>query len=358
MMSPSEISEHTVTVGGHTTFYRAAGPQDGPLVILCHGWPEQSLSWRHQLPVLGGLGFRAIAPDMRGYGGSSAPTTHDAYALEHIVGDMLNLLTVFERPSAIWVGHDWGSAVVWSIASHHPEKVQGVASLNVPYFTIEQGFDNVVDLVDRNVYPEDQFPVGQWDYMKYYEENFDRATEVMNSDPYNLVKALFRKGSPNGLGQPAVTASIRAAGGWFGGAASPPNLPRDEDVVSEDDVFDYAAGLERNGFFGPNSWYMNHEANEAYAATAVNDYILDMPALFLAGRYDQTCEATQSELAHPMHAHCRNLTVFTIDSGHWMAQEQPHLVNAALTGWIAEQLPETWPIEADAPADDAIDDEA
>jgi pimeloyl-ACP methyl ester carboxylesterase len=350
-MNPAEISEHTITVGGHSTFYRASGPEDGPLVIMCHGWPEQSLSWRHQLPVFGGLGFRAVAPDMRGYGNSSAPAEHEAYGLEHIVEDMLNLLNVFERESAIWVGHDWGSAVVWSMASHHPEKVQGVASLNVPYFTIEQGFDNVVDLVDREVYPEEQFPVGQWDYMKYYEENFDRATQVMNADPYNMVKALFRKGNPEGVGKPSITSGIRAAGGWFDGAEGPPNLPRDEDVVSEDDVFDYAAGLERNGFFGPNSWYMNHEANEAYAESAVNEFILEMPVLFLAGRYDFTCESTESELAHPMYAHCQNLMVHTVESGHWMAQEKPREVSAALADWIATQLPASWPTTPDATAD-------
>lgn len=342
-MNPAEVTENTITIGGHTTFYRACGPEDGPLVIFCHGWPEQSLSWRHQLPVFGSLGFRAIAPDMRGYGNSSAPAAHDAYGLEHIVGDMTALLGVLERESAIWVGHDWGSAVVWSIASHHPEMVTGVASLNVPYFTIEQGLENVVDLVDRDVYPEEQFPVGQWDYMLYYQENFDRATEVMDADAYNMVKALFRSGNPDGVGKPAGTATIRSSGGWFDGAASAPNLPRDESVVSEDDVFDYAAGLEKNGFFGPNSWYMNHEANETYAASAVNEFILDMPTLFLAGRYDYTCESVESELTHPMHAHCQNLTVEVVDSGHWMAQEKPRSVNASLTRWIASQLPESWP---------------
>jgi len=349
-MNPAEITEHSIATDGHTTFYQASGPEDGPLVIFCHGWPEQSLSWRHQLPVFGAMGFRAVAPDMRGYGKSSVPAESSAYALEHVVGDMTSLLAALDRASAIWVGHDWGSAVVWSIASHHPEMVQGVASLNVPYRTIEQGLDAVVELVDRHVYPEDQFPVGQWDYMHYYLENFDRATKVMDTDAYNTVKALFRKGDPAGLGQPAGTASIRSGGGWFGGQSGAPDLPRDEDVVTEDDVFAYAAGLEANGFFGPNSWYMNHDANKAYASAGVDDPILDMPALFLAGRFDYTCESVESELGHPMHAHCRNLTVEVVDSGHWMAQEKPRAVNASLIRWIATHLPQSWPA-ASSPVD-------
>ena len=88
---------------------------------------------------------------------------------------------------------------------------------------------------------------------------------------------------------------------------------------------------------------MNHEANEEYTSQAVNEFILEMPALFLAGRYDYTCESVDSELTHPMHAHCQNLTVEVVDSGHWMAQEKPRSVNSALIRWIATQLPDSWP---------------
>ena len=342
-MNPAEVTQHSVTVGGHTSFYLASGPEDGPLVMLCHGWPESSLSWRHQLPLLGALGFRAVAPDLRGYGRSSAPKNHEAYALEHIVGDMLGLLGALGHQAAIWVGHDWGSGVVWSVASHHPERVLGVASLNVPYFTVEHGLDNLIDLVDRDLYPEAEYPAGQWEYMRYYEEHFDRATAVMDADPYNMVKAVFRKGSADGEGKPSGTAMVRKQGGWFGGADSAPNLPRDPAVVTEDDVFDYAAGLERTGFFGPNSWYMNHEANLAYTESAVNNLVLDLPVLYLAGRYDYTCQSVTSELADPMRVHCPNLTEAIVDCGHWMAQEAPREVNAHLTRWIAYQLPDCWP---------------
>ena len=84
-------TENSVRTNSHRTFYLAAGPESGPPVIMCHGWPELSISWRHQLDCLGNLGFRAIAPDMRGYGRSTIYKRHEDYALEKIVDDMIGL---------------------------------------------------------------------------------------------------------------------------------------------------------------------------------------------------------------------------------------------------------------------------
>ena len=342
-MNVNDTTSHVVEVAGHRTAFLAAGPENGPLLIFVHGWPELSRSWRHQLPVFGGLGFRAIAPDMRGYGDSSNYPRLQDYAQEPIVGDLIGLLDALGGDRAIWVGHDWGSPVVWNLASHHPDRCHAVANLCVPYWTLERGFQQAVDLIDRAVYPADQFPVGQWDYMKYYEENFERATAVMDASPYNMVKALFRKGNPAGQGKPSVTAFTRAQGGWFAGADQAPDVPADFDVVTEEDLAVYAAALGRNGFFGPNAYYRNHEANAAYALTAVNDGELAMPVLFLAARYDYTCESTKSRLAEPMRDHCRNLTEATLNTGHWMAQERPAEVNAVLARWLADQLSDVWP---------------
>ncbi len=347
-MSTATITEHTATSPRHTTFYLEAGPKDGPLVIFVHGWPELSLSWRHQLPCMASLGFRAVAPDLRGYGHSSVYRTHEAYAQEHIVADMVALLDSLGADKAVWVGHDWGSPVVWNVASHHPDRCLAVASLCVPYYTLERGLDSIIPLIDRRVYPESEFPAGQWEYMRFYEENFDIVTKQFEAHPYNLVKALFRKGDPAGFMKPSVTSYVRKMGGWFRGAPSAPDVPRDPDVVSEEDLRVYASALERNGLFGPDSFYMNHAANAAYAAKAANGGYLDMPALFLAARYDYTCESISSRLAEPMRTYCRDLSETIIASGHWMAQEKPVQVNAALTQWLARKVPQAWPKWADA----------
>ena len=343
-MSLTAITENVAKSKRHTTFYLAAGPQDGPPIIFLHGWPELSISWRHQLPAFGALGYRAIAPDMRGYGRSSVYPRKEDYALEEIVEDMRELLDHLGRERAIWVGHDWGSPVAWSLASHHPELCTGVASLCVPYFTLERGLDAVMPLVDRTIYPEETFPAGQWEYMRFYEENFAAATKGFDADPYGTVKAMFRKGNPEGQLRPAVTAYVRKNKGWFAGKGSAPDVPRDGDVVTEEDLRAYAAALERNGFFGPDAWYTNHKANAAYTAKAVNGGRLDMPVLFLAALYDYVCESVASRLAEPMGEKCSDLTRVVIDSGHWMAQEKPAEVNRALVHWLATWVPTSWPV--------------
>jgi len=335
------VTEHTVKTARHTTGYLACGAKDAPPLVFCHGWPELSLSWRHQLPAFAALGFRCVAPDMRGYGRSSTYTTHEAFAQEEIVADMLELLASLGHDKAVWIGHDWGSPVVWNIAAHHPEKTVGVASLCVPYLPAGFTLDSVVPLVDRTVYPADRFPAGQWDYQFFYEESFDKACKGFEANVRNVVKALFRKGDPGRVGKPAPTAMVRMAGGWFGGGACP-DLPRDSDVLTEQDMEAYAAALERNGFFGPDSWYMNHKSNAAYSAKAKQGGKLAMPVLFLHGAYDTTCETIKSKLAEPMRRNCADLTEVVVESGHWMAQEKPAAVNAALAKWLAAKLPDYW----------------
>jgi soluble epoxide hydrolase / lipid-phosphate phosphatase len=261
------ITEHTTKTTRHTTFYLAAGPENGPLVIFIHGYPELSISWCYQLPAFAALGFRAIAPDMRGYGRSSVYSRQSDYAQEHIVRDMLDLIDSLGRESAVWVGHDWGSPVVWNLASHHPERSNAIASLCVPYYTIERGLDHTLTLVDRKVYPESEYPAGQWDYMRRYEENFAEAIAAMDANVRSFLKLAFRKGNPEGEGKPAITATARRNRGLLGGSVLP-DIPRDGDIVGEEDLSAYTSALENNGFFGPSSWYMNHAANAEYARSA------------------------------------------------------------------------------------------
>jgi soluble epoxide hydrolase / lipid-phosphate phosphatase len=336
------ITEHTARTRRHTTFYLAAGPENGPLIVFLHGWPELSVSWRHQLPALAALGFRTIAPDMRGYGRSTVYPQHSDYAQEHIVMDMLELLDSVRREKAVWVGHDWGSPVVWNLASHHPQRCHAVGSLCVPYYTLERALDHTLTLVDRELYPVSEFPAGQWDYMRYYEENFSEAIAPMDANVYEFVKLLFRKGDPARERKRAFTATARRNHSFLG-MTPIPDLPRDNDVVSAEDLSIYVSALMRNGFFGPGSWYMNHGINAEYAKKAQNGGYLDMPVLFLNAQYDSVCDCTHSRLPEPMRTYCRNLAEQTIRSGHWLAQEKPVEVNAALVKWLATTVPDVWP---------------
>ena len=291
------LMEHVAKSRRHVSFYLTCGRSGATPIIFLHGWPELSISWRHQLPVFAGLGFHTIAPDLRGYGRSSVHPHHEDYALEEAVADMMDLIEAIGLRKAIWVGHDWGSPVVWSIAQHHPERCHGVVSLCVPY--IPEGFapETIIPLSNRKTYPEDHFPAAQWDYQLFYRENFDAARAGFESSVRDTVRVLFQAGDPNGRGKPARTAFIRANLGWFGKANRAPTVPRDSTVLTEEDEHRYVASLERNGFFGPDSWYMNSDANAAFAKRAKKNWHLTMPVLFLHAAYDYVCETIESRLA-------------------------------------------------------------
>ena len=102
-----------------------AGEPGNPAVVLCHGFPESSHSWRHQLAPLAAAGYHVLAPDQRGYGRSSAPRDVAAYGVEHLAADLLGLLDATGHDDAVFVGHDWGALVVWDLARLHPSRVRG-----------------------------------------------------------------------------------------------------------------------------------------------------------------------------------------------------------------------------------------
>ena len=149
---------------------------DGTPVIFLHGWPDLALGWRHQLLALGALGFRALAPDMRGYGQSTVHPAKTDYALEACVADMLELLASTGREAAVWVGHDLGAPVAWAIASHHPERTLAVAALCVPYMPQGMSPPKLVELVDRSGY--DSLWVG--DHISFHIPIFDPLLQLVH----------------------------------------------------------------------------------------------------------------------------------------------------------------------------------
>jgi pimeloyl-ACP methyl ester carboxylesterase len=342
--SKTEVTEHVVTTARHTTFYLAAGPEEGPVILFLHGWPDLSIGWRHQLPVFAGLGFRAIAPDMRGYGRSRVHARHEDYQVREIVDDMLELLDAIGAKKAILVGHDLGSPVAFCLATHHPERCHAVVGLAMPYIKDGAAIENLVPLIDRSVYPEAEFPVGQFDYILFYKESFEKARRDFEANLPNFLRLIFRRGDPEVVGQPALLAWIRKNGGWFemfGGVV--PELPIDPEVLTVEDLQRYVEGFSRSGMFGPSSCYMNEARNVDFAKQAQNGGWIDLPVLFLHAAYDSVCETLRSRLAEPMRRHCTNLTERVVESGHWMQQERPAALNAVLAAFIAEKLPAVWP---------------
>src|SRR3954454_19990110 len=112
-------SSRTISANGIEIFLLEQG--EGPLVVLCHGWPESWYSWRHQIAALAAAGFHVVAPDMRGYGKSDMPKAVDQYTLFHLVGDMVGILDALEARTAVIVGHDLGARVAWQAAQMRPD---------------------------------------------------------------------------------------------------------------------------------------------------------------------------------------------------------------------------------------------
>ena len=127
----TDVTHRTVETNGIRMHLAEAGK--GPLVVLCHGFPESWYSWRHQLAALGEAGFRAVAPDMRGYGQTGRPEAIDQYTLFHMIGDMVGLLDSVGAEQAVIAGHDWGANAAWHAAQLRPDRFRGVVGLSVPF---------------------------------------------------------------------------------------------------------------------------------------------------------------------------------------------------------------------------------
>lgn len=340
------LTENTFTHSGDkTTFYWSAGPTQGPLVIFVHGWPSNGEVWKSQLLALAALGFRTIAPDTRGYGRSSVPKEPSEYALEHHVSDLLALLVHLGREKAVWIGHDWGSGLVSAFAAQRPQNCVAAAFIAVPYRMIENGLEGEVALSNREIYPEAEFPYAQWEYQAYHVEQPEASASQLHANVAATVKALYRPAGPEAYGKPSRLAFVRKGGGWWGGAASAPDLPFEGTLYKDDKpAFDrMVAEFEKNGFEGPNAYYLNHEANKKYAQSAPNGGRLSYPTLFSHAKWDGVCDTTLSNLADPMREYCEDLTEVTIDAGHWVGQERPNETNAAIVRWIATKIPTYFP---------------
>src|SRR5882672_3836745 len=133
-----------------------SGPKDGLPVVLCHGFPELAYSWRHQLPALAAAGFRAIAPDQRGYGRSSRPDDVTSYDIEHLTDDLAGMLDALKLKDAIFCGHDWGGIVSWQMPLWHKDRVRGNIGVNTPF--IARGPMDPIAMM-RAVFGEDMYIV-------------------------------------------------------------------------------------------------------------------------------------------------------------------------------------------------------
>jgi pimeloyl-ACP methyl ester carboxylesterase len=303
--------------------HEAGNGGERPPVVFCHGFPELAYSWRHQLPAVADAGFRAIAPDQRGYGSSSAPEEIEAYSLGHLCGDLADLLDALEIERAVFVGHDWGGFVAWAMPVLFPERCAGVVGLCTPYTPFPS-----TDFL-RSMFGEDPEKM----YMLWFQEPGVAESQL---DPRS--RLVFEKLTVGGTdpARLAEAGTARKAGATFNPFIDLENLPElGERLLSPEELDVYASTFGSTGFRGGINWYRNIDRNLA-EHPEVGTVELDLPALMILAEWDP---ALPPALAANMPNMCSDLEMHTIArAGHWVQQEYPEEVNDLLIDWLTRRF--------------------
>lgn len=333
----STLVSHTHTTPRHSTHYLECGPPDGPLMIFVHGWPSIGLMWRAQMNAFAADGWRCVAPDLRGYGRSGTPADKDAYAIGEVVADMVELHDHLGGEPAIWVGHDWGSVVVGDLAAHEPERSRGVVLTSLAYYPEGHAMATVIPLVDRTIYPTDEYPDGQWDYYRYYTTHFESAVADLDADLASSLASIYQPGNPAGVGKVSPNAVVSRNGGRFGAAHHAPPTEPDPALWPPADFEALVQAFQAHGFGPGCAWYLNDDANLDFANRASDGGRLSQPVLFVNGDFDQICSITGNRQGDPMRAACTDLTETSMPAGHWLPLERKEDHIEAIRTWLREK---------------------
>jgi pimeloyl-ACP methyl ester carboxylesterase len=323
----AEITHRKVQANGIYIHLAEAG--EGPLVLLCHGWPESWYSWRHQLKALAEAGYRAVAPDMRGYGETDRPEAIEDYTIFHLVGDMVGLLDALGADRAAIVGHDWGAPVAWHAALVRPDRFRAVAALSVP-------FRPRGPVRPTTVMPQTE---NSWFYQLSFQEPGVAEAEF-ERDPRSSIRRLLYSASgdvprPTPVDAPgdAAPGMVPRAGGLLSRMIDPDPLPP---WLTEADIDVYANAFARTGFRGGLNWYRNIDRNWGLTAPFAGLKVT-VPALYIAGDRDLVVGFTGAErLIASLKQNVTDLRdiVMLPGCGHWTQQERPDEVNALLLRFL------------------------
>jgi len=315
----SEITHRELETNGIRMHVAEQGT--GPLIVLCHGFPESWYSWRHQLAALSAAGFHAVAPDMRGYGRTDAPAEIEAYTLCHLVGDMVGLVGALGETSAVIAGHDWGAPVAWHAALMRPDVFRAVIGLSVPYRP------------RGPVRPTTAMP--RTDDTVFYQLYF-QTPGVAEAELEQDVRATIRRLAYGGSGDaPAreTIAMVPRQGGFLQHMTDPETLPP---WLTAADVEFYAGEFARTGFRGGLNWYRNIDRSWELLAPFAGARV-SVPALYVAGDRDLVVRFPgMDQLIPNLSKFVPRLrrTVMLPGCGHWTQQERPREVNDAMLEFL------------------------
>lgn len=327
MNDRSTIRHRQLQVGDLSMHVAEAG--EGPLVLLCHGFPECWYSWRHQLTALAAAGYHAVAPDMRGYGRTDAPAPVDAYTIMHLVGDMTGLLSALGEQQAVIVGHDWGSIVAWSAALLRPDRFRAVVGMSVPFLPRMP----VKPTTMMRAMAGDRFL-----YILYFQEPGKAEAELDPRARETMAGILYTASGSIEPGHVKRMVELPKSAGFLDAMVQPEILPG---WLSKDDLEVYVGEFERTGFRGGLNWYRNFDRNWELLAPFA-DLKIKVPALFVGGLRDAVVTgpefAGESPTVQMLGSFCDDLRgkVLIEGAGHWNQQEAPEQTNTALLDFLAD----------------------
>lgn len=312
MTNSSDFPKPTIVPvnGVELEVFEAGRVNKGKPIVLCHGWPEHAYSWRHLMPVLAEAGYHVIAPNQRGYGNSSRPAEVTDYDIEHLSGDLVALLDHYGYEDATFVGHDWGAFVVWGLALLHPNRVNKVINLSLPYQV--RGETPWIEVME-------QFLGGDF-YFVHFNRQPGVADAVFDANPAQFIRNLYRKNVPPAPPEPGMAFINLAL------TEAPPGEP----VMSDSDLAVYISGFKTSGFTGGINWYRNLDRNWHQLADV--DPIIQQPALMIYGDRDPFGPRSET-----LTEFVPNVEVVGLDCGHWIQEEMPEETNQLITKWLEQQ---------------------
>lgn len=295
---------------------RVAVLGDGPPVVLCHGFPQLWYAWRHVMPLLAEAGYTAIAPDLRGYGGSDVPEPVAAYRQDLICADLIELLHVLGHERAVYVGHDLGGWVVWHLAACEPHGVRAVCSVGTPYAA--PGRAPLTELWRRSP--------GTFDYQLHLQRP-GVAERELAADVARTITLLVRA-PDEGVCALDRYADVRARGGLL--VDLPADAPRSR-LLTADDLAYYVAAFQATGFGGAVNWYRNHESTWSWLLDHARHPIRHPALLVSPGRDPVLTEDLSAGLERVVP---RLERARLPDCGHYVPEEEPARLARLIVDWL------------------------
>ena len=300
-----------------------AGPKDGLPVVMCHGFPELAYSWRHQMPALAAAGFRAIAPDQRGYGLTSRPENVREYDMVHLTGDLAGLLDALGLKKAVFCGHDWGGLIVWQMPLYHPDRVAGVIGVNTP-FLARPPIDPIMGM--RAMFGENM-------YIVYFQKPGE-ADAALAKDVGKSFRFFMRKNGMSAADYGKLPKEARNLE-LVNAIQSDETMWPGEALLTPEELKVFVDTFNRTGFTGGINWYRNMTRNWELSGTM--EQKVHVPGLMIMAEDDVVLSPAMADgmerfvpdLERVLIKHC----------GHWTQQEHPEETSSAMIAWLKRRFP-------------------